>query len=178
MEGGLLELRKLGIEKQLWEASRKEIDHPNSDITYNHNHKSSADFDTSSLWWMLPWAVVYTNCFSFRFSIYFLFTHNTQISVSFWVNNWDGIVLRMQVQFFYVSNSFIDLWIICIYRAFSVISNGMLLNSLLLILRNKEDEEYVIRPLHGRWNLDKEGAGSNWFLSIFGYYATYMCNWY
>ncbi|KAM5571559.1 coiled-coil domain-containing protein SCD2-like [Rosa sericea] len=49
VEGGLLELRKLGIEKQLWEASRKEIDHPNSDITYNHNHKSSADFDTSSL---------------------------------------------------------------------------------------------------------------------------------
>ncbi|XP_004297499.1 PREDICTED: uncharacterized protein LOC101313693 isoform 2 [Fragaria vesca subsp. vesca] len=49
VEGGLLELRKLGIEKQLWEASRKEIDHPSSDITYNHNHKSSADFDTSSL---------------------------------------------------------------------------------------------------------------------------------
>ncbi|XP_050379104.1 coiled-coil domain-containing protein SCD2-like isoform X2 [Argentina anserina] len=49
VEGGLLELRKLGIEKQLWEASRKEIDHPNSDITYNHNHRSSADFDTYSL---------------------------------------------------------------------------------------------------------------------------------
>ncbi|KAK9926558.1 hypothetical protein M0R45_023781 [Rubus argutus] len=49
VEGGLLELRKLGIEKQLWEASRKEIDHPNSDATYNHRHKSSADFDTASL---------------------------------------------------------------------------------------------------------------------------------
>ncbi|MED6223032.1 scaffold protein Scd2 [Stylosanthes scabra] len=28
VERGLLELRKLGIEQQLWEASRKEIDHP------------------------------------------------------------------------------------------------------------------------------------------------------
>lgn len=30
VERGLLELRKLGIEQQLWEASRKEIDQPPS----------------------------------------------------------------------------------------------------------------------------------------------------
>ncbi|KAM7272685.1 hypothetical protein ACFE04_027348 [Oxalis oulophora] len=30
VERGLVELRKLGIEQQLWEASRKEIDHPES----------------------------------------------------------------------------------------------------------------------------------------------------
>ncbi|XP_060671870.1 coiled-coil domain-containing protein SCD2 isoform X2 [Ziziphus jujuba] len=37
VERGLLELRKLGIEQQLWEASRKEIDQPHSVA----NHKST-----------------------------------------------------------------------------------------------------------------------------------------
>ncbi|ONI07864.1 hypothetical protein PRUPE_5G143600 [Prunus persica] len=45
VERGLYELRKLGIEQQLWEASRKEIDQP---ISVSSNHKSAADFDTSS----------------------------------------------------------------------------------------------------------------------------------
>ncbi|KAJ0113073.1 hypothetical protein Patl1_01303 [Pistacia atlantica] len=43
VERGLLELRKLGIEQQLWEASRKEIDLPSSFA----NHKL-ADIETSS----------------------------------------------------------------------------------------------------------------------------------
>ncbi|KAB2633108.1 hypothetical protein D8674_029355 [Pyrus ussuriensis x Pyrus communis] len=42
-ERGLYELRKLGIEQQLWEASRKEIDQPVS--AYK---SAAADFDTSS----------------------------------------------------------------------------------------------------------------------------------
>ncbi|KAF8037007.1 hypothetical protein BT93_B0049 [Corymbia citriodora subsp. variegata] len=37
VERGLLELRKLGIEQQLWEASRKEIDNPSSLSAGNHN---------------------------------------------------------------------------------------------------------------------------------------------
>lgn len=45
VERGLYELRKLGIEQQLWEASRKEIEQP---ISVSSNHKSAADFDTSS----------------------------------------------------------------------------------------------------------------------------------
>ncbi|XP_055825561.1 coiled-coil domain-containing protein SCD2-like isoform X1 [Solanum dulcamara] len=40
VERGLIELRKLGIEQQLWEASRKEIDQPN-------NGKITADSDAS-----------------------------------------------------------------------------------------------------------------------------------
>lgn len=41
VERGLIELRKLGIEQQLWEASRKEIDHqPN-------NGKMSSDSEAS-----------------------------------------------------------------------------------------------------------------------------------
>ncbi|CAL1389225.1 unnamed protein product [Linum trigynum] len=43
VERGLVELRKLSIEQQLWEASRKEIDQPSL-----ANHKSSADSDLSS----------------------------------------------------------------------------------------------------------------------------------
>ncbi|KAE8123797.1 hypothetical protein FH972_018722 [Carpinus fangiana] len=45
VERGLLELRKLGIEQQLWEASRKEIDQPLSSAAANHN--PNADSDTS-----------------------------------------------------------------------------------------------------------------------------------
>ncbi|XP_059441289.1 coiled-coil domain-containing protein SCD2-like isoform X2 [Corylus avellana] len=45
VERGLLELRKLGIEQQLWEASRKEIDQPPSSEAANHN--PNADSDTS-----------------------------------------------------------------------------------------------------------------------------------
>lgn len=45
VERGLLELRKLGIEQQLWEASRKEIDLPSSASVANHK---LADIETSS----------------------------------------------------------------------------------------------------------------------------------
>ncbi|XP_004501742.1 coiled-coil domain-containing protein SCD2-like isoform X2 [Cicer arietinum] len=46
VERGLLELRKLGIEQQLWEASRKGIDqHPESAFS---NHKPASDSDASS----------------------------------------------------------------------------------------------------------------------------------
>ncbi|GMY15205.1 coiled-coil domain-containing protein SCD2-like isoform X1 [Fagus crenata] len=45
VERGLVELRKLGIEQQLWEASRKEIDQPLSSTVANH--KSNADSETS-----------------------------------------------------------------------------------------------------------------------------------
>ncbi|KAF2311541.1 hypothetical protein GH714_024645 [Hevea brasiliensis] len=41
----LLELRKCGIEQQLWEASRKEIDQPSSSLF--SNHKPAADSETS-----------------------------------------------------------------------------------------------------------------------------------
>ncbi|XP_044493249.1 coiled-coil domain-containing protein SCD2-like isoform X2 [Mangifera indica] len=44
VERGLLELRKLGIEQQLWEASRKEIDLPSSASFANHK---LADTETS-----------------------------------------------------------------------------------------------------------------------------------
>ncbi|KAF2312808.1 hypothetical protein GH714_040514 [Hevea brasiliensis] len=44
VERGLLELRKLSIEQQLWEASRKEIDQPSSNFVANH--KPSADSET------------------------------------------------------------------------------------------------------------------------------------
>ncbi|KAE9587372.1 hypothetical protein Lalb_Chr23g0272931 [Lupinus albus] len=45
VERGLLELRKLGIEQQLWEASRKGIDQPPTSVA---NHKSATDSDASS----------------------------------------------------------------------------------------------------------------------------------
>ncbi|CAL0305208.1 unnamed protein product [Lupinus luteus] len=46
VERGLLELKKLGIEQQLWEASRKGIDQsPGSAV---NNHKSTTDSDASS----------------------------------------------------------------------------------------------------------------------------------
>ncbi|KAJ4959728.1 hypothetical protein NE237_019638 [Protea cynaroides] len=45
VERGLLELRKLGIEQQLWEASRKEIDQTSSTLVTNH--KPIADSETS-----------------------------------------------------------------------------------------------------------------------------------
>ncbi|KAG8638593.1 coiled-coil domain-containing protein SCD2 isoform X2 [Manihot esculenta] len=45
VERGLLELRKLSIEQQLWEASRKEIDLPSSSLF--SNHKPTADSETS-----------------------------------------------------------------------------------------------------------------------------------
>ncbi|OIW15380.1 hypothetical protein TanjilG_24365 [Lupinus angustifolius] len=45
VERGLLELRKLGIEQQLWEASRKGIDQLPSSVA---NHKSATDSDASS----------------------------------------------------------------------------------------------------------------------------------
>ncbi|TYJ99280.1 coiled-coil domain-containing protein SCD2 [Cucumis melo var. makuwa] len=46
VERGLVELRKLGIEQQLWEASRKEIDQ--SSAFSLSNHKSAKDLDTLS----------------------------------------------------------------------------------------------------------------------------------
>ena len=36
VDRGLFELRKLGIEQQLWEASRKEIDQPSAASLSNH----------------------------------------------------------------------------------------------------------------------------------------------
>ncbi|XP_021643657.2 coiled-coil domain-containing protein SCD2 isoform X3 [Hevea brasiliensis] len=45
VERSLLELRKCGIEQQLWEASRKEIDQPSSSLF--SNHKPTADSETS-----------------------------------------------------------------------------------------------------------------------------------
>ncbi|KAF8400049.1 hypothetical protein HHK36_015924 [Tetracentron sinense] len=45
VERGLMELRKLGIEQQLWEASRKEIDQASS-ATFS-NHKPATELDTS-----------------------------------------------------------------------------------------------------------------------------------
>ncbi|KAL5862659.1 hypothetical protein ACOSQ3_000173 [Xanthoceras sorbifolium] len=45
VERGLLELRKLSMEQQLWEASRREIDVPNTATVANHKH--GADSDTS-----------------------------------------------------------------------------------------------------------------------------------
>ncbi|KAL5564857.1 hypothetical protein UlMin_028021 [Ulmus minor] len=47
VERGLLELRKLGIEQQLWEASRREIDQAPASTTFG-NHKLSADSEISS----------------------------------------------------------------------------------------------------------------------------------
>ncbi|CAJ2641293.1 unnamed protein product [Trifolium pratense] len=46
VERDLLELRKLGIEQQLWEASRKGIDQPSESALANH--KPSSDSDASS----------------------------------------------------------------------------------------------------------------------------------
>ncbi|KAJ4850158.1 scaffold protein Scd2 [Turnera subulata] len=46
VERGLVELRKLSIEQQLWEASRKEIDQ--SSMTAATNHKPSTDSENSS----------------------------------------------------------------------------------------------------------------------------------
>ncbi|KAF8390731.1 hypothetical protein HHK36_025258 [Tetracentron sinense] len=46
VERGLMELRKLGIEQQLWEASRKEIDQASSALIANHN-KPAVESDTS-----------------------------------------------------------------------------------------------------------------------------------
>lgn len=46
VERGLLELRKLAIEQQLWEASRKEIDQPPPSTVANQ--KPNADSETSS----------------------------------------------------------------------------------------------------------------------------------
>jgi len=37
VERGLIELRKLGIEQQLWEASRREIDQLPSPTSSNHD---------------------------------------------------------------------------------------------------------------------------------------------
>ena len=48
VERGLMELRKLGIEQQLWEASRKEIDlAPLSSSTSVVNHKPYTDSEIS-----------------------------------------------------------------------------------------------------------------------------------
>ncbi|KAL8154147.1 hypothetical protein V2J09_011907 [Rumex salicifolius] len=48
VERGLRELRKLGIEQQLWEASRKEIEHlPLERSNTNGNHKQSSPSETS-----------------------------------------------------------------------------------------------------------------------------------
>ncbi|PKI36633.1 hypothetical protein CRG98_042975 [Punica granatum] len=51
VERGLIELRKLGIEQQLWEASRREIvaDHPSSAAgSISANHKLTTDSEVSS----------------------------------------------------------------------------------------------------------------------------------
>ncbi|CAN0906106.1 Coiled-coil domain-containing protein SCD2 [Linum grandiflorum] len=48
VERGLVELRKLSIEQQLWEASRKEIDVQASSLAVATNHKSPTDSDLSS----------------------------------------------------------------------------------------------------------------------------------
>ncbi|KAE8697330.1 Coiled-coil domain-containing protein SCD2 [Hibiscus syriacus] len=42
VDRGMLELRKLGIEQQLWEASRKEIDHPSAAALSDHNASESS----------------------------------------------------------------------------------------------------------------------------------------
>lgn len=47
VERGLLELRKLGIEQQLWEASRKEIDQSSS-LSSIANHKNDVESEISS----------------------------------------------------------------------------------------------------------------------------------
>jgi len=46
VDRGLIELRKLGIEQQLWEASRKEIERPSS--PEYANHKQVAESENSS----------------------------------------------------------------------------------------------------------------------------------
>ena len=43
VERGLVELRKLGIEQQLWEASRKGIDQPPSNGLANHKPTSESE---------------------------------------------------------------------------------------------------------------------------------------
>ena len=55
VERGLRELRKLGIEQQLWEASRKESDQPSYSSIVNHkasyasivSQKAAAESDNS-----------------------------------------------------------------------------------------------------------------------------------
>lgn len=44
-----MELRKLGIEQQLWEASRSEIitDHPSAVASVAANHKPTTDLEVS-----------------------------------------------------------------------------------------------------------------------------------
>ncbi|XP_039057078.1 coiled-coil domain-containing protein SCD2-like [Hibiscus syriacus] len=42
VDRGMLELRKVGIEQQLWEASRKEIDHPSITALSDHNASESS----------------------------------------------------------------------------------------------------------------------------------------
>ncbi|GAB2213467.1 hypothetical protein Drorol1_Dr00021512 [Drosera rotundifolia] len=43
VERGVIELRKLGIEQQLWEASRKETEHPQSDAAEDHTQVSESE---------------------------------------------------------------------------------------------------------------------------------------
>lgn len=50
VERGLMELRELGIEQQLWEASRREIATDNS-AAVTANHKSATVSEVSS-WWI------------------------------------------------------------------------------------------------------------------------------
>ncbi|KAL5979385.1 scaffold protein Scd2 [Asimina triloba] len=45
VERGLMELRKLGIEQQLWEASRREIDHASSVVA---NHKPNGESEAAA----------------------------------------------------------------------------------------------------------------------------------
>uniref|UniRef100_A0A2P2L6P4 Uncharacterized protein n=1 Tax=Rhizophora mucronata TaxID=61149 RepID=A0A2P2L6P4_RHIMU len=43
VERGLLELRKLSIEQQLWEASRREIDQPSLASVANYNPNTDSE---------------------------------------------------------------------------------------------------------------------------------------
>ncbi|KAL9273603.1 Coiled-coil domain-containing protein, partial [Drosera capensis] len=43
VERGVIELRKLGIEQQLWEASRKETEHPHPDAAEDHTQVSESE---------------------------------------------------------------------------------------------------------------------------------------
>lgn len=73
VERGLVELRKLGIEQQLWEASRKEIDQ--SSAFSLSNHKSAKELDTLS--WKIPGVYMDSNVSFLFFSTNFLYRLST-----------------------------------------------------------------------------------------------------
>lgn len=68
---GMMELRKLGIEQQLWEALRKEIDQPS--LAWVADIKLAAESETQ-LWWQWPCVCCFFSFFSSRyFSDIFLY---------------------------------------------------------------------------------------------------------